>query len=202
MSQSAQRMGAGLLMLAALMAAGRVEAADKQIRPFVGATFGGGTSFVDLESAAGKANPVVGVSAVRLGELFGVDLDVADAPGFFQSGGKHLVLSSRVTTVTANVVVAAPGRLTEYSLRPYLVGGAGLIRVRIDDYFGALRVSSVLPAFDIGGGAAGFLSNRLGVFWEVRRFQSLSRNTQDRGVTFGEERLSFWRASMGLAIRY
>ena len=51
-----------------------------------------------------------------------------------------------------------------------------------------------------GGGVN--VGRRVGVFWEIRRFQSLSRKTQDTGVTFGEEQVSFWRAGMGLAIRY
>ena len=80
------------------------------------------TTFVDPEDAIGKPNPAIGVSAVFLGELFGAEVDVADAPGFFETGDKHLVLHSRVTTISGNVIVAAPHRLTEYWLRPYLVG--------------------------------------------------------------------------------
>ena len=80
----------------------------------------------------GKPHLALGVSLVTLGEVFGVDIDLADAPGFFESGDRHLVLGGRVTTVTGNVVIAAPRRLTEYSLRPYFVGGAGLMRVCTD----------------------------------------------------------------------
>ena len=192
---------AALAIMCATMAA-RAQAADKQIRPFFGATFSGGTTFVDLEKAAGRPNPVFGVSVTTLGDVFGVDVEMGDAPGFFQAGDQHLVLSSRVTTLSGNVVFAAPRRLTEYSLRPYFVGGAGLMRVRIDDYFGALKVARTLPAFDAGVGAVGFVTNEIGICWEVRRFQSLSVDRQERGVTFGPEHLSFWRASMGLAIRY
>ena len=177
-------------------------AADKQIRPFVGVTFGGGTTFVDLEDASGKANLVVGVNAALLGEIVGVELDLADAPGFFQSGGRHLVLSSRVATVTGNVVVAVPRRLTEYALRPYFVGGVGVMNVRIADYFGVLEVTKTMPALDVGGGAIGFLTNRIGVCWDVRRFASLAGSAQERGVSFGEEQISFWRASMALVVRY
>src|SRR5262249_765246 len=134
--------------------------------------------------------------------IFGFDVDLADAPGFFSAGNQHLVLSSRVTTLTGNVVIAAPKHATEYGLRPYFVGGGGLMRVHIEDYFSALPVSSVLPAFDFGGGAVGFLTNHVGVNWELRRFQSLSRQTEEVGVTFGNEQLSFWRANMGVTFRY
>src|SRR4051794_16653728 len=105
-------------------------AAEKQIRPFIGVTFGGGTTLLDPEKASGKAKPAIGVSAVVLGEIFGVEADVAHAPGFFQSGDSRLVLSSSITTITGNLMVAAPHRLTEYALRPYLVGGAGMMRVQ------------------------------------------------------------------------
>jgi hypothetical protein len=191
-----------LVLLCLALAAAPAQAADKQFRGFFGATFGGSTTFVDLEKAAGRFNPAIGASAVTLGDMFGIEAEIADAPGFFQAGDQHLVLSSRVTTLTGNVVVAAPRRFTEYALRPYLVGGAGVMRVHIDDYFGVLKVARVLPSFDVGAGAIGFITADVGVCWEIRRFQSLGGSNEEQGLTFGHERLSFWRASMGLAIRY
>jgi len=190
-------LAAGLLLLSV-----RTYAEDRQIRPFIGATFGGGTTFVDPEHVVGKANLAVGVSAVFLGEVFGAEVDIADAPGFFESDDKFLVRASRVTTISGNVVVAAPHRLTEYSLRPYVVGGAGLMRVKTTTAFSVFDVSSVIPAVDVGGGVIGFLTNRIGVCWDVRRFQSVGSNTGNVGLSFGDEQLSFWRATMAVAIRY
>jgi hypothetical protein len=188
---------AGFLLLSV-----RTYAADRQIRPFIGATFGGGTTFVDPEDAVGKASVAIGASAVFLGEVFGAEVDIADAPGFFESGDKHLVILSRVTTISGNVVVAAPHRLTEYSLRPYFVGGVGLMRVRTTTAFGVFDVSTLIPALDVGVGAIGFLTNRIGVCWDVRRFQSVGSNTGNVGLSFGDEHLSFWRATMAIVIRY
>ena len=185
---------AGLLLIAA-----RANADDRQLRPFIGATFGGGTTFVELDR--GKAKLAVGIGAVFLGEVFGAEVDLADAPGFFESGDNHLVIGSRVTTLTGNVVVAVPRRLSEYALRPYVVGGAGLMRVRTTTSLNVFDVSRLFPAFDVGAGVVGFLTNRMGVCWEIRRFQTVDRNTGN-GVSFGEEQLSFWRASMAVAIRY
>lgn len=195
--RSAMVLVAGLLLVSV-----RTYAADRQIRPFIGATFGGGTTFVDPEDAVGKANLAIGASAVFLGEVFGTEVDIADAPGFFESGDKHLVILSRVTTISGNVIVAAPHRLTEYSLRPYFVGGAGLMRVRTTTAFSVFDVSSVIPVLDVGAGVIGFLTNRIGVCWDVRRFQSVGSNTGNVGLSFGDEHLSFWRATMSVAIRY
>jgi hypothetical protein len=191
-----------VLMTGLLLLSARTYAEDRQIRPFVGATFGGGTTFVDLDHVVGKANRAIGASAVFLGELFGAEIDVADAPGFFESDGKHLVFNSRVTTLSGNIVVAAPHRLTEYSLRPYFVGGGGLMRVSTTTASNVFDISTVIPAFDVGVGVVGFLTNRTGICWEIRRFQSVGSNTGTTGLSFGDEQLSFWRATMGVAIRY
>jgi hypothetical protein len=188
---------AGLLLLCV-----GAEAADRQIRPFAGATFGGGTTFVDPENAIGTLNPAIGVSAVFLGEVVGAEIEVADAPGFFETGDKHLVLRSRVTTISGSVILAAPHRLTEYWLRPYFVAGGGLMRVRTTTSFSVFDVAKVIPEIDLGVGVVAFLTNRVGVSWDLRRFQSIGTGTPDVGLSFGGESLSFWRATMGAVIRY
>ena len=186
----------GLLLLCV-----RAGAADRQIRPFVGATFGGGTTFVDPEDAIGKLNPAIGVSAVFLSEVFGAEVEVADAPGFFE-GDKHLVIHSRVTTISGNVIVAAPHRLTEYWLRPYIVGGGGLMRVRTTTSFNVFDLAKVVPQVDVGVGVVAFLTPRVGVSWELRRFQSIGTDSKEVGLSLGGESLSFWRATMAAVIRY
>jgi hypothetical protein len=173
----------------------------------MGGTFGGETTFVDSEAAAGggknrgKLNLAIGGSAVFLGEMFGTEIEVADAPGFFQSD-KNLVRHSRVTTISGNVIVAAPRRMTEYSLRPYVVAGAGLMYVTKTTSLSVFDISRIAPSFDVGVGVVGFVTNRFGVSWDIRRFQMIDRNNGNGGQTFGDERLSFWRATMAVAIRY
>lgn len=188
--------------MAGILIARPAGAAEKQIRPFLGSTLGGGTTFVDLEDASGKPHIVVGLNAAVLGDVLGVEVDLGHSPGFFQSGDKHLVLQSRVTTLTGNIVLTIPRRLTEYTLRPYFVAGGGALRSQIDDYFGVLKVADVLAVTDVGGGVTGFVTNRVGLCWDLRRFGTIIRKPEDRGVSFGAEQLSFWRASMALAIRY
>lgn len=182
--------------------------AEWQFKPSLGVVFGGETTLIDLESAAGRKHLAVGFGALFIGEVVGVEGDVGVAPGFFSAGENAVppetegsVLRSSVTTLTGNVVIAMPRRLTQYTLRPYFVGGAGLMRVRSELFFDPLPVASTLPAMDIGGGATGFLTHRIGVNWDVRYFRSLSRNDV-AGASVGPEDLSFWRARMALAIRY
>jgi hypothetical protein len=78
----------------------------------------------------------------------------------------------------------------------------GVMHMSIDDVFSVLQLSKALPAYDIGGGAVGFLTNRVGVAWDVRRFDTLKKSTDEPGLTIGPGRLTFWRASMALVVRY
>ena len=176
--------------------------AEWHVKPFLGIAFGGGTTFVDVEDAAGSPTVVSGVSGVLIGEVVGIDIDFSHAPGFFESGNRDLVVHSSVTTLAGSVVVALPRHLNEYGLRPYFVGGAGLMRVRIEHRLNVLDVADTLPAIQIGGGVTGFLTDRIGLSWEVRHFRTVRGTSVGRGLSFGPERLSFWRGTMALVIRY
>lgn len=182
--------------------------AEWQFKPFLGVTFGGGTTIVDFEQAAGSANVCWGGDVLYIGDTFGIEGDFATAPGFFQSGNYSLtnpplVRDSAVTTVTGNFVLAWPRHRAEYSLRPYLVAGGGLVRVRIDDFAGPL-VTSNQAGFDVGGGATGFLTHRVGLSWDLRYFRSIAGTGQEGGISVSEPHpvISFWRLSMAIAVRY
>ena len=177
-------------------------ATEWQIRPFAGVTFGGGTTLLDLESAAGHPHVVTGIGGALLGDVIGVDADLGYLPGFFENGNLHLVSRSSVITFTGNVVIGVPRHLTAYTLRPYVVGGFGLMHARIDDLQDLFPVRATLPAVDVGGGATGFLSNRIGLNWELRYFRSVSGSIDPRAISLLPEQLSFWRASMALVVRY
>jgi hypothetical protein len=135
--------------------------------------------------------------------VFGVEADFGHGPGFFEGDDRHLVQNSSVTTVTGGLVIALPARLVTYTLRPYFAAGGGLMHVGIEGVLGGVRVSSNLPTLAIGGGVTGFVSDRVGVNWDVRYFGSIRRGRDVTGTSIGgEEELSFWRASMALALRY
>jgi hypothetical protein len=209
-------MRTGALALVFVIAAAGPAAAEWQITPSFGISFGGGTTFLvaNPETDIGSPNAVFGVRGTLLGEVFGIEGDLGLTPGFFQRGlfqfgperfpqatGEVLEVSSNVTTLTGNVVVAVPRRLTEYGLRPYAVGGLGMMRVRIDELT-TLSAESTLAVIDVGGGVTGFLTDRIGLNWDFRRFFSVAGDDQELGFSLGDEQLSFWRASMGLVVRF
>jgi hypothetical protein len=174
--------------------------ADFFVTPFAAIKFAGDATIVDLDSGASNAKFTLGGMAGVLSDgLFGVEADVAYVPRFFERSTGALVTRSHVLTIMGNVIVAAPRRLTGYSLRPFVSGGAGLMHVNIDDVLAVLPVDSNLFGVNAGGGAVGQLTADLDVRFELRWFKS---------VTSGSERqlrpgppLTFWRAAIGLTIR-
>jgi hypothetical protein len=177
-----------------------------QIRPFAALTFGGGTTLLNLDQGAGKLKGAIGVGAGLVGEVFGWEADLGHSPWFFESdSGPQLVTESRVTTLTGNIIVGAPRTATEYTLRPYFVGGLGLMHAYAFDSLSTLTVSMTRPAFNVGGGVFGALSDRTGLSWELRHFRSMGQGEprgQSAAPDDAAEKLSFWRANMALVIRY
>ena len=192
------------VILLAVASVPKTANAEWQLKPFGGITFGGGTTFYsDLDKAAGKRKLNLGVSALWLGEVVGLEGDVATTAGFFSGDSaseSRLILRSHVATVTGNVVVALPKRLAQYSLRPYAVGGLGAMQIGVSDQLSGLGGSIYRSAWDVGGGATGFLSDFVGVNWDVRFFKTTSGETA-LGRNLAQGTLSFWRATMGFAVR-
>lgn len=189
--------------MAALLVGPGVARAEWQLKPFAGIKFGTSTTFIDTDRAARSTKMVLGGSGAYVGEVLGIEADFGRVGGFFQSGRGGNVLGSSVSTLTGNVTVALPRRLTEYTLRPYFVGGAGVMLVRIDQSAATLDVSENMPTFDVGGGVTGFLTQRIGLNWDVRHFRTIRGRAEGVGLSIGGgEQLSFWRANMALAIRY
>jgi hypothetical protein len=179
--------------------------ADYLFTPFIGGAFAGSTVF-HTERPSGSTESlgthlIFGGSAAWLSSgILGVEGDFAYAPRFFEQDGL-IVLASTVSTLSGSVIVATPLRVTGYSLRPYLIGGLGLIHTGI-----TYTASIVDPVNDnslgmnLGAGAIGLLSPRTGLRFELRHFRTLSRDAIE---STGERdaRLSFWRATIGVIIR-
>ena len=110
------------------------------------------------------------------------------------------MLSSRVTTVTGNVILAVPLAVTRESLRPYLVGGLGLMQARASDAAGLFPLDENFLAVDFGGGAIGFVTDRTGLRFDVRHIKAAS-GADGPFARPGVSRLSFWRATVGIVLR-
>lgn len=188
------------LTLSVLLLTPTTSWAEWQFKPFVGTTLAGTSTYVGAEEAAGERHYLLGGSATWLGNIVGVEADVSRVPSLFVSKRNPDILGGGVTTLTGSVVLALPRKITQYSLRPYVTGGGGWMRARIDQRFALFNVDRTRPVMVIGGGATGFVNDRIGLNWDLRYFRGLG-GAEDTGLTIGKEETSFWRATMGVAIR-
>ncbi len=177
-----------------------VASAEWFISPFIGIKFASQTTIVDLEQGASNTKMTLGVSVAILSDaILGVEGEFGYSPRFFErSGGSGLVARSNITTLMGNVLFALPKTISRESLRPYGVAGVGLVHVGIKDLAGILPVDSNLFGMAIGGGVIGQLTSRTSLRADVRHIRNISRGTDVPDLF--ETRLSFWRATVGVAL--
>jgi hypothetical protein len=176
--------------------------ADWLITPFLGTSLAGETTFLIFEEGGGR-KLTLGASVALLSDgIVGIEAEVGHTPRFFEGVNRlGLVLTSRVTTLSGNVIVAAPLAVTRESLRPYLVGGLGLMQARSKHAAGLFPVDEDLLGLNIGAGAIGFVTERTGLRFDLRHFKAVTGTDGPRARP-GVSRLSFWRATAGVTIRY
>ena len=177
-------------------------AADWLITPFIGSSFAPETTLLVFEEGAGR-RLTLGASVALLSDGFlGLEADFGHTPGFFEGNDPQgLVLSSRVTTLTGNVILAVPLSITRESLRPYVGGGVGLLQARSKHAAGLFPVGENLLGVNIGAGAIGMMTFRTGLRFDLRYIKAASGADAPLARP-GLSRLSLWRATAGVVLRY
>jgi len=190
--------GSLALLLAPLPARAQV---DWLVTPFMGMKFGGSTSIVDLEQAAGQATFTLGASSAWLTRgVFGAEAEFAFTPGYFERGNQNLVTpASYVADVVGNLVLTLPPGATREGLRPYAVAGGGMIHAQASDVLSVLRVRRFMPALCLGGGAIGLLTNNVGVRFDLRYLRSVAHDNE-AALSVGR-RINYWRGTVGLVLK-
>ena len=194
-----RRLAVALLLCASPSATAH---ADWLITPFLGTSFAGETTFLMFEEGAGR-KLTLGASVALLSDgILGLEAEASHTPRFFEGDSPlGLVLTSRVTTLSGNVILAAPLALTRESLRPYLVGGLGLMQVRSKHAAGLFPVNQDILGLNIGAGANGFVTERTGLRFDLRHFKAVT-GADSHLPRPGVSRLAFWRATAGITLRY
>jgi hypothetical protein len=175
-------------------------AAEWHFTPMLGATFFGETNIFDPDRATKDVRRNFGGSVVLLGGgILGAEGVVVWTPGFF-TGELDLVRKSRTIAVMGNVVLTTPRRWTEYSLRPFVSGGFGVLTASKTEVADVFSTNRNIPAFNVGGGAIGFLSKSTGLRFDFRYYSSLTRYDETVS-TEGPFSMRYMTASVGLVLR-
>lgn len=203
---------AGLVAVAS-MASPRAASADWVLTPFVGWNFNGSADVVgnSLDSFGNKFENKIdyGLSLAGMGAgVVGFEVDFGYSPNFFETNvgdsGFDFASNSNVTTLTGNVILGIPiGGTTGGSVRPYVVGGVGLIRQNVGDVGDLFDAQSKNDfGFDVGGGVMGFFNSNVGVRGDVRYFRSFQGADAGSLIGLGLGNLNFWRGSVGVSFKF
>jgi hypothetical protein len=156
--------------------------ADVTLTPFLGALFG-----ADLGSIK-KATYGVSLAAMGAG-VFGAEFDFSFAPKFVEATPNSVTEAN----VTGNLIVGIPiGGTHGSSIRPYVVGGGGLLRATKKRSDFTAPISTKDFAWDLGGGVLGTFNSHVGVRGDLRYFHT---NTSANSY-------KFWRGTGGLAFKF
>jgi hypothetical protein len=165
--------------------------ADGFFTPFWGFNFGGDQG----DGCPSLTNCEVHRSdwGVSLGSMspVGFEEDIGYSKNFFGDAPES---DNAVLTLMSSLLVGGPSG----PVRPYGLFGVGLIR----PHFTASNLVSFANnsfGWDIGGGVNFYFSRSIGVRGDLRKFQTFS--DVDFGA-FQNEKLNFWRASLGLALKF
>jgi len=182
------------LLLAVTSAPAR---ADGLIVPFIGYNFGGdsGGDCLSLTNCKEKRTNY-GVSLVSMGPVFGLEEDLSYAKNFF---GDTPGQGNSVFSAMTNFMIGVGSG----PVRPYAVGGVGLIRSHVSSLTGSItglgdRDSNAF-GYDLGFGLTGMFGSHFGIRGDVRHFHTF----QDLNLFIVQgQKLDFWRGSVGLALGF
>ena len=185
--------------------------ADWQITPFLGLTFKGDTTLLDYEQATANTHWTFGGSVALMGSgPVGVEGLIVYTPGFFEQDNPPLdidglpppdIIDSRTLAIMGNVVLTTPRSWNEYGLRPFVSGGIGLLQATAADALDFTPVNTNLIGYNVGGGAVGFLNDRVGLRFDLRYFSNL-KPSDDPENAIGRVHLSYWTGSVGVVLKY
>ena len=190
--------------------------AEWQLAPFVGFSFLGETNLNLTElpgrhwNLGGSARLVgagpVGLEAVFLyvpGAFRSLELDALDP---LPPRREETITESRSLALMGNVVLTTPRAWNEYGLRPYVSGGMGLLHAWHNEPLSPARAN--VWGYNVGGGAVGFLTDRVGLRFDLRFLRTLPPGAEPAAGTITTNdgvsrlRIRYWTGTIGVVFKY
>jgi Outer membrane protein beta-barrel domain len=174
-----------LALLLALVFVPASARADGFISPYLGLNFGADTT---------EKSTIYGGAVGFIGDNGGFELDFGYTPDFF--GEDESPIEGKVVTAMGNILIG--GRRSGFA--PYLAFGAGVIRTSINDDLLDLDAAKNSLGGNVGGGF--FIGGgSFTVRGDARYFRAFDYEGFD-DFDFRQDKLSFWRATVGVGLMW
>lgn len=183
--------------------------ADVVLTPFIGGNFGGSAASPLADAVGDPSRTTFGGSvAVMAGRVIGIEADLGYTPKFFgtgfEVGGVPIeVARSNVLTAMVNLTAGVPIETDSGTgVRPYVVGGLGMVRQQFMVAGGLLDHSVSDLGYTVGGGVMAFFGPNVGLRGDVRHIRSVGGSSLTDLLDLDVGKFSFTRATVGVVFRY
>lgn len=183
--------------------------ADVVLTPFIGGNFGGSAASPLADAVGDPSRTTFGGSvAIMAGRVFGIEADLGYTPKFFgtgfEIGGVPVeVARSNVLTAMVNLTAGVPLETRSGTgVRPYVVGGLGMVRQQFSVAAGLLDHSVSDLGYTVGGGVMAFFGPNVGLRGDVRHIRAIGGSSLTDLLDLDVGRLNFTRATVGVVFRY
>jgi hypothetical protein len=189
---------AALVALTALTAPSAA-IADVLLTPYAGLTFGSKTGSDEDGELELDDRWVLGGSLAIVGSRgIGFEVDLGFIPDFFEPKDLEVDIlgTNNVTTFMGNVMFMGGAG----GVRPYVTGGAGLIRSQLGDFGELFDATESSLGVNVGGGLL-LGSGRVSLRGDVRYFRNVSES-DDPLIEAALRDLRFWRGTVGVSFGF
>jgi opacity protein-like surface antigen len=174
--------------------------ADWVFTPYIGVNLARGGDVFDVDSGKNSLNFGGSLGFMGAG-VFGFEVDFGYSPDFFETSDSN-AFDGNVTSLMGNIIIGIPiGGQTGGGVRPYVSGGVGLLKSKLDDVDDFFDVDQNSFGINAGGGVMVFFTDNVGIRGDMRYFRSLKDNDED-DVDLSLGSFDFWRASAGVTFRF
>jgi opacity protein-like surface antigen len=174
--------------------------ADWVFTPYIGVNLARGGDVFDVDSGKNSLNFGGSLGFMGAG-VFGFEVDFGYSPDFFDTNDSN-AFDGNVTSLMGNIIIGIPiGGQTGGGVRPYVSGGVGLLKSKLDDVDDFFDVDQNSFGINAGGGVMVFFTDNVGIRGDMRYFRSL-KDDDENDVDLSLGSFDFWRASAGVTFRF
>jgi hypothetical protein len=174
--------------------------ADWLFTPHLGSTFGGGGGLTYGASLGWMGAGIVGFEtefAVTPG-IFDLEDEIADLDLDTD------LIDDAAASLMFNGIVGVPiGGTSGGGFRPYVAGGLGWFRAKVESDELLFEEDSDELGFSVGGGALGYFGH-VGIRGDIRYYQTFSDSAVDvdNAVNLDLDGYDYWRGTVGVTFRW
>jgi hypothetical protein len=187
-----------VLTTAALASLPRAAWAQGFINPFIG------TTLTSPSPNGERSKPGFGVAFGSLGKIVGAETELAYYPEVLDNTSATGLSKNKVITFSGNTLIGP----TIGPTKIYGTVGVGDVFLNVTSASSLIvpnpqSISNNYFAVNVGGGVAGFFSAHFGVRGDLRYYRAFGFKVSDlQNSQLALDKFDFWRANIGLAIKF